>query len=103
MKITFECNSLNDLKELRDHLNKLFETKPEEPKSEVPSTLYVDYIDALNLDIRTINVLKASDIFTVSQLIKLSDIEVLKCPNMGRKSLRLIKEELATLNLSLRG
>jgi len=59
-------------------------------------------IDALNMTVRTSNILKAEGIITVDELVQRTEAGLLKTPNMGRKSLNEIKEILAAYALSLR-
>ena len=47
------------------------------------------------------NCLKAENIYYVGDLIQRSEMELLKTPNLGRKSLTEIKDVLATKGLSL--
>lgn len=60
-------------------------------------------IDTLDLTVRASNVLKAEGVYTIGQLISRTAMDVLKMPNMGRKTLNMIKETLGEHNLSLRG
>ena len=61
--------------------------------------------DILNEDIdkwlimRTSSVLKAENIYKIKQLIEKTEKDLLKTPNLGRKSLREIKEFLSRHNL----
>lgn len=63
----------------------------------------VDGIELLELTVRSEHCLKAEGIYTVSQLLKYSDIGLLRLPNLGRKSLREIIEQLDARGLKLRG
>tara|TARA_B100000768_G_C11225345_1_gene352496 strand:- start:31 stop:1014 length:984 start_codon:yes stop_codon:yes gene_type:complete len=58
-------------------------------------------IDELDLTVRSANCLKAENIYYVGDLIQRSEMELLKTPNLGRKSLTEIKDVLATKGLSL--
>jgi DNA-directed RNA polymerase alpha subunit len=51
-------------------------------------------IDELELTVRSINCLTAENIKTIGQLISKTENELLKAPNLGRKSLKEIKDEL---------
>ena len=51
-------------------------------------------IDDLELTARAWNCLAAENVYTIGQLIKQTEYELLKFPNMGRKSVKDIKEQL---------
>lgn len=55
----------------------------------------------LDLTCRTVNALLSENIITVGQLIQKTDNELLKIPNLGRKSLNEVKECLAANGLQL--
>ena len=58
-------------------------------------------VDDLELTVRSANCLKAENIFYIGDLIQRSENELLKAPNLGRKSLNEIKDVLASKGLSL--
>ncbi|MCP3871104.1 MAG: DNA-directed RNA polymerase subunit alpha [Gammaproteobacteria bacterium] len=58
-------------------------------------------VDDLELTVRSANCLKAEDIFMIGDLIQRTEVELLKTPNLGKKSLTEIKDVLATRGLSL--
>jgi DNA-directed RNA polymerase subunit alpha len=58
-------------------------------------------VDELELTVRSANCLKAENIFYIGDLIQRSENELLKTPNLGRKSLNEIKEVLASRGLTL--
>ena len=58
-------------------------------------------IEELELTVRSTNCLKAESIFLIGDLIHRSEFDLLKTPNLGKKSLNEIKDVLATKNLSL--
>lgn len=58
-------------------------------------------VDELNLKSRSINSLKLEKITSIGQLVQLTEEQLFKTPNLGRKSLIEIKEELASRGLSL--
>lgn len=58
-------------------------------------------IDDLELTVRSANCLKAENIYYVGDLIQRTEVELLKTPNLGKKSLTEIKEVLAQRSLSL--
>ena len=59
-------------------------------------------IDDLDLTVRSYNCLKRAGISTVEELIKKSEDEMSKVRNLGKKSLKEVKEKLAELNLSFK-
>ena len=58
-------------------------------------------IDDLELTVRSANCLKAESIYYIGDLIQRTEVELLKTPNLGKKSLTEIKEVLAQKGLSL--
>lgn len=58
-------------------------------------------VDDLELTVRSANCLKAENIYYIGDLIQRTENELLKTPNLGRKSLNEIKEVLASRNLTL--
>ncbi|MEO7477741.1 MAG: DNA-directed RNA polymerase subunit alpha [Lysobacteraceae bacterium] len=58
-------------------------------------------IDDLELTVRSANCLKAENIYYIGDLIQKTEVELLKTPNLGKKSLTEIKEVLAQRGLSL--
>lgn len=58
-------------------------------------------IDELDLTVRSANCLKAENIYYVGDLIQRNEMELLKTPNLGKKSLTEIKDVLASKGLSL--
>lgn len=58
-------------------------------------------VDDLELTVRSANCLKAENIFYIGDLIQRTEVELLKTPNLGRKSLTEIKDILALKGLSL--
>jgi DNA-directed RNA polymerase subunit alpha len=76
------------------------------PSVEPPRTPQVDPIllrpvDDLELTVRSANCLKAENIYYIGDLIQRTETELLKTPNLGRKSLNEIKEVLASRGLTL--
>lgn len=77
-----------------------------EPSIEAARTPPVDPIlmrpvDDLELTVRSANCLKAENIYYIGDLIQRTENELLKTPNLGRKSLNEIKEVLASRGLTL--
>ena len=58
-------------------------------------------IEELGLTVRSTNCLKAESIFLIGDLIQRSEFDLLKTPNLGKKSLNEIKDVLASKGLSL--
>ncbi|RKZ54620.1 MAG: DNA-directed RNA polymerase subunit alpha [Candidatus Parabeggiatoa sp. nov. 3] len=58
-------------------------------------------VDELELTVRSANCLKAENIFFIGDLIQKTENELLKTPNLGKKSLTEIKDILASRGLSL--
>ncbi|MGH8582344.1 MAG: DNA-directed RNA polymerase subunit alpha [Gammaproteobacteria bacterium] len=66
-----------------------------------PDPLLLRSIDELELTVRSANCLKAENIYHIGDLIQRTEVELLKTPNLGKKSLTEIKDVLATRGLSL--
>ncbi|MDK1030792.1 MAG: DNA-directed RNA polymerase subunit alpha [Planctomycetia bacterium] len=73
---------------------------PEEYLSELERKLAMP-ISALDLSGRATNCLEASDIFTVNQLVRMAEEQLLEIANFGKTSLREVKRKLADLGLTL--
>ena len=58
-------------------------------------------VDELELTVRSANCLKAENIYYIGDLIQRTEVELLKTPNLGKKSLTEIKDVLASRGLSL--
>ena len=58
-------------------------------------------IEELELTVRSTNCLKAESIFLIGDLIQRSEFDLLKTPNLGKKSLNEIKDVLASKGLTL--
>lgn len=58
--------------------------------------------EILNLTVRTANCLKGEDIRTLEELCSKKEIDLLKIPNLGRRSLNEIREALAQRGMMLR-
>jgi len=58
-------------------------------------------VDDLELTVRSANCLKAENIMLIGDLVQCTEVELLKTPNLGKKSLTEIKDVLAMRGLSL--
>lgn len=58
-------------------------------------------IDELDLTVRSANCLKAENIYYIGDLVQRTETELMKTPNLGKKSLNEIKEVLSQYDLSL--
>jgi DNA-directed RNA polymerase subunit alpha len=76
------------------------EDKPRTAESDIDPIL-LRPVDDLELTVRSANCLKAESIFYIGDLIQRTEVELLKTPNLGKKSLTEIKDVLATKGLSL--
>ncbi|MDO4436073.1 MAG: DNA-directed RNA polymerase subunit alpha [Cardiobacteriaceae bacterium] len=80
--------------------------KSTEIEQEQEEQVYVDPIllrsvDDLELTVRSANCLKAENINSIGDLVRRTEYELLKTPNLGKKSLNEIKEVLAANGLEL--
>lgn len=75
-------------------------SKPE-PVSQQFDPILLRPVDELELTVRSANCLKAENIYYIGDLIQRTENELLKTPNLGRKSLNEIKEVLASRGLTL--
>jgi DNA-directed RNA polymerase subunit alpha len=73
----------------------------EAPKAPQVDPILMRPVDDLELTVRSANCLKAENIYYIGDLIQRSETELLKTPNLGRKSLNEIKEVLAARGLTL--
>lgn len=76
------------------------ESEPEAKEDEIDPIL-LRPVDDLELTVRSANCLKAENIYYIGDLIQRTEVELLKTPNLGKKSLTEIKEVLAQRSLSL--
>lgn len=58
-------------------------------------------IDDLELTVRSANCLKAENIYYIGDLVQRTEVELLKAPNLGKKSLTEIKDVLAQRGFTL--
>ncbi|NEV64655.1 DNA-directed RNA polymerase subunit alpha [Thiorhodococcus minor] len=116
--IDLETNGTIDPKEaiqcsatiLRDQLSSFValegtgpaESQVAESRDESPyDPILLRPVDDLELTVRSANCLKAENIYLIGDLIQRTEVELLKTPNLGKKSLTEIKDVLATRGLSL--
>lgn len=76
------------------------ETEPEKKEDQIDPIL-LRPVDDLELTVRSANCLKAENIYYIGDLIQRTEVELLKTPNLGKKSLTEIKDVLASRGLSL--
>ncbi len=92
---------------LVDQLSVFASLEGTETSSEAPSRspqvdpILLRPVDDLELTVRSANCLKAENIYYIGDLIQRTENELLKTPNLGRKSLNEIKEVLASRGLTL--
>jgi len=68
---------------------------------EAVNPMYYRPVDDLELTVRSANCLKAENIFYIGDLVQRTEADLLKTPNLGKKSLTEIKNILASHNLAL--
>jgi len=91
---------------LQEQLSAFVELKDEsqiEPEKEEPEIdpILLRPVDDLELTVRSANCLKTESIHFIGDLIQRTEVELLKTPNLGKKSLTEIKDVLASKGLSL--
>jgi DNA-directed RNA polymerase subunit alpha len=77
------------------------ETVQEEEEGQEIDPILLRPVDDLELTVRSANCLKAENILLIGDLIQRTEVELLKTPNLGKKSLTEIKDVLAERGLSL--
>src|ERR671913_849689 len=85
--------------QLEGQIGDMFEPMPKTTTQFDPILLRP--VDELELTVRSANCLKAENIYYIGDLIQRTETELLKTPNLGRKSLNEIKEVLASRGLTL--
>ena len=93
---TILAEQLDAFVDLRD----VKEVEPEEVKPAFDPIL-LRPVDDLELTVRSANCLKAEAIQYIGDLVQRAEVELLKTPNLGKKSLTEIKDVLASRGLSL--
>src|SRR5210317_1269802 len=74
--------------------------EPQQQRDEIDPIL-LRPVDDLELTVRSANCLKAENIYYIGDLVQRTEVELLKTPNLGKKSLTEIKDVLASRGLSL--
>lgn len=74
--------------------------EPIKAKEEIDPVL-LRPVDDLELTVRSANCLKAENIYYIGDLVQRTETELLKTPNLGKKSLTEIKDVLASKDLEL--
>jgi DNA-directed RNA polymerase subunit alpha len=74
----------------------------EKPVAAAPTSEWDVPVETLNLSVRSFNCLKRAGISKVSELLDMSEDEIIKMRNFGKKSLDEIKQVLEERGLSLR-
>ena len=67
----------------------------------MPDPVLMQPVEDLELTVRSANCLKAESIIYIGDLVQRTEVELLKTPNLGNKTLNEIKDVLAQRNLSL--
>ncbi len=91
---------------LQDQLSVFVDLQGKEEAQPVAAEVDIDPVllrpvDDLELTVRSANCLKAESIYFIGDLIQRTEVELLKTPNLGKKSLTEIKDVLASRGLSL--
>lgn len=91
---------------LKDQLTVFVDLQGEEEGANAMAEAEIDPIllrpvDELELTVRSANCLKAESINYIGDLVQRAEVELLRTPNLGKKSLTEIKEVLASHGLSL--
>ena len=88
-----QLDAFVDLRDVRQP-----EVKEEKPEFD---QILLRPVDDLELTVRSANCLKAETIHYIGDLVQRTEVELLKTPNLGKKSLTEIKDVLASRGLSL--
>ena len=91
---------LREQLEVFSHLEIKDDTQDEVDENHIDPVL-LRPVDDLELTVRSANCLKAENIHYIGDLVQRSENELLKTPNLGKKSLTEIKDVLSTHSLSL--
>ncbi|EIJ72367.1 DNA-directed RNA polymerase subunit alpha [Haemophilus parahaemolyticus] len=88
-----QLDAFVDLRDVRQP-----EVKEEKPEFD---PILLRPVDDLELTVRSANCLKTETIHYIGDLVQRTEVELLKTPNLGKKSLTEIKDVLASRGLSL--
>lgn len=101
--IKLAASILHDQLSVFVDFEKVKEQMPEESvlEEETFDPILLRPVDDLELTVRSANCLKAENIFYIGDLIQRTEVELLRTPNLGKKSLTEIKDILAIKGLSL--
>jgi DNA-directed RNA polymerase subunit alpha len=72
-----------------------------QPSGPLPDPILLRPVDELELTVRSANCLKAENIHYIGDLVQRTEVELLRTPNLGKKSLTEIKEVLESHGLTL--
>jgi DNA-directed RNA polymerase subunit alpha len=91
---------------LKDQLNVFVELEgqgeqPIQQSGPLPDPILLRPVDELELTVRSANCLKAENIHYIGDLVQRTEVELLRTPNLGKKSLTEIKEVLESHGLTL--
>jgi len=91
---------------LKDQLEIFVDLQGQEEDENEAADVYVDPIllrpvDELELTVRSANCLKAENIIYIGDLVQRTEVELLRTPNLGKKSLTEIKDVLSENGLAL--
>lgn len=91
---------------LQNQLAVFFNLTIEEPEKPEPEEPEIDPellrpVDDLELTVRSANCLKAEQVYYIGDLVQKTETELLKTPNLGKKSLTEIKDILGTRGFTL--
>ena len=101
--VAFAARILQDQFQIFINFEEAVEARPaEDDKPELDfNPALLRKVDELELSVRSANCLKNDNIVYIGDLIQKSEAEMLRTPNLGRKSLNEIKEVLAQMGLHL--
>jgi len=88
-----QLNVFVDLQDIEDHIE-------ESTMDEVEQVL-IKPVDELDLTVRSANCLKAEKIYYIGDLVSRTEMDLMRTPNLGKKSLTEIKQLLEGLGLQL--
>jgi DNA-directed RNA polymerase subunit alpha len=91
---------------LKDQLSVFVDLQGQDEDKVKPMELHFDPlllrpVDELELTVRSANCLKAENIHYIGDLVQKTEVELLRTPNLGKKSLTEIKEVLESHGLTL--